>query len=317
MILTKEVEVKIHPRNFTYFKNLGYINLKLGDIITIPVEHLSEGSGKKIKVKCDICGKEKTLSYINYNKNVKNYNYYSCSQKCARKKVEKTNLKKYGTKAPLQNKKIHKKQKQTNKERYGVQHLMQNKNIKKKAIQTNLEKYGVECTLKNKKVQDKIEKTNIERYETKFPIQNEDVKNKSKQTNLKRYGVENPMQNKRLFDKNQKSGFSRKKYKDTKLHYQANYELHFLDLCFNNDIAIINGPSIKYLFESLNKTYHSDFFLKKHNLIIEIKSTYYYKKYLKKNLAKQKSCIQQGYNFMFIIDKNYNNFASLIDKDFF
>ena len=33
---------------------------------------------------------------------------------------------------------------------------------------------------------------------------------------------------------------------------------------------------------------------------------------LEKNLAKQKACIDQGYNFIFIINKNYNEFDNII-----
>ena len=53
--------------------------------------------------------------------------------------------------------------------------------------------------------------------------------------------------------------------------------------------------------------YFPDFYYKEKNLIIEIKSTYYYNKYLNKNLAKQEACISQGYNFIFIIDNDYQS----------
>ena len=120
------------------------------------------------------------------------------------------------------------------------------------------------------------------------------------------------MQNKDIFNKQQESGFRIKKHKKTGLSYRGTYEKHFLDFCFENSIVVENGPSVKFLFEGKNKVYHSDFYLREKNLIIEVKSDYYYKKYLEKNLAKQKSCIQQGYDFIFLINKEYDEFLKTI-----
>jgi very-short-patch-repair endonuclease len=69
---------------------------------------------------------------------------------------------------------------------------------------------------------------------------------------------------------------------------------------------------IKYEFDEKIKTYHPDFYNKKNNLIIEIKSDYIYNKDVDKNIAKKKSCISQGYNFIFIINKNYSEFENIV-----
>jgi len=335
MILTKKIELKLHPKHFKYLRKLGYKNLKVGEVILIPIEHLMKKSNLKIKVKCDICEKRKMLSYNKYNKNIKNQNYYSCSSKCAIKKIKKTNIDRYGVEFATQNKEIKNKIKQKVLERYRVENPMQNKNVKNKAKltiknrygfespiqnkelkdkikQTNLNKYGVENVFQNKTIQQKIKQTNLDKYGVEYPQQNKEINEKKKQTNLNKYGVKNVSQNKEIHEKQQKSGFLSKNYKDTKLHYRGTYEKHFLDFCFKNNISVTNGPSVKYLFEGKGKYYHSDFYLEKHNLIIEIKSDYYYKKHLKKNQIKQKSCIQQGYNFIFIIDKNYKEFIKML-----
>jgi predicted RNA-binding Zn-ribbon protein involved in translation (DUF1610 family) len=68
-----------------HFINLGYNNIQLQDIITIPVLHLQHDSNKKISVKCDICGDEYILNYNKCNKNFERYNFYSC-KKCSEKK---------------------------------------------------------------------------------------------------------------------------------------------------------------------------------------------------------------------------------------
>jgi len=61
-----------------------------------------------------------------------------------------------------------------------------------------------------------------------------------------------------------------------------------------------------------NKVYFPDFFLPELKLIVEIKSNWTYDSNLAKNLQKQKSCLEQGYNFIFIINKNYEEFEKLI-----
>jgi len=55
------------------------------------VDELSKGSHKKIQVKCDICGREKLLSYKTYLKNLNHGNYYACSNTCSRKQIIKNN----------------------------------------------------------------------------------------------------------------------------------------------------------------------------------------------------------------------------------
>ena len=63
MILDKEVEVILNGSNMKHFKSFGYENLKSGNKLIVPIEHLSKGSHTKINVKCDICYKEKLIIY--------------------------------------------------------------------------------------------------------------------------------------------------------------------------------------------------------------------------------------------------------------
>ena len=55
------------------------------------------------------------------------------------------------------------------------------------------------------------------------------------------------------------------------------------------------------------------FYLTDYNLIVEIKSSYTYECELEQNLLKQKACLEQGYDFIFIINKNYDEFNELIN----
>jgi len=45
---------------------------------------------------------------------------------------------------------------------------------------------------------------------------------------------------------------------------------------------------------------------------VEIKSTYVYNYELEKNIEKKKACLTNGYNFIFIIDKQYDEFKKLL-----
>ena len=147
--------------------------------------------------------------------------------------------------------------------------------------------------------------TNIKKYGYKNPIQNIDVLNKSKKTMFLKYGVEYPMQNIELHTKQQKSGYLLKIHDETKLYYRSSYEKDFLDFCIKNNISVEHIHGFKYKFHEKNKIYFPDFYLPKYNLIIEIKSDYYFEKYLEKNLNKKQCIIDFGINFLFIINKNY------------
>lgn len=123
---------------------------------------------------------------------------------------------------------------------------------------------------------------------------------------MKNFGVKSPLQNREVFKRNKLSGNQIHKYhKDKNITYQGSYELNFL----NNYYHLINieEPNfiINYIYENKNHKYHPDFYNKDNNLIVEIKSDYTYNKEIDKNLKKKKSCIEQGYNFIFIINKNY------------
>lgn len=50
------------------------------------------------------------------------------------------------------------------------------------------------------------------------------------------------------------------------------------------------------------------------NLIIEIKSSYYFKLEESKNIYKKNASINSGYNFLFIIDKDYKELKKIINN---
>ena len=379
-MIQEKIKILVKSSRIIYQLNKIGIKAKIGDDIIIPITSLWSGSNIKVEVTCDICGNKKKIRFQDYLSNIKKWNFYTCSNKCAMIKNKKTSLVNYGTDNPQKLEIIKSEIKKTNLERYGVEYPMMNNNIHEKSKKTNLEKYGVECTLKSDIILNKIKKTMIERYGVEYPMMNDEIynkikktmieryddekfnnrekykktclerygvdsinklqetkdkkiktylmrfgfinnsmseicKNKLKKTNLERYGVEYPMQNIESFNKQRKSAFQIKKYNET-LYYQGTYELDFLNYINNKNMIdlIEQDIVIDYVYNKKNKKYYPDFFIKKYNLIIEIKSRYIYYKELEKNIAKINKCLADGYNFILIIDKKYTYFDEIIKE---
>ena len=66
MILSKTISIKPSNKNKKYYTNKGY---DTSNIIDVKIEDLPLHSYFKIKVKCDVCGKEKELIYSKYMRN--------------------------------------------------------------------------------------------------------------------------------------------------------------------------------------------------------------------------------------------------------
>jgi hypothetical protein len=137
-------------------------------------------------------------------------------------------------------------------------------------------------------------------------------KNKVYNTTFERYGVKHPAQNPEIYSKMLKSSNSVKQFKDTNIYYHSSYELDFLNIYYGK-IIIEQKLFINYIFEDNNKTYYPDFYIPNYNLIIEIKSEYWYNYALEKNLIKKEYCLMNGYNFLFIINKDYNELNKIIN----
>ena len=234
--------------------------------------------------------------------------YYISTHDFKIKSLETMNNK-YGVDRPLQNKEILEKLITTNNKRYGVDFVLQNEEIREKSNKTKLERYGDE----NYNNREQYKETCLEKFGFDNPNKNEIIKNKIINTMYERYGVYYPAQLEKFYNKMIKNGYLIKQYKDTGLYYQGNYEKDFLEKYY--DIGIKRGPTIRYIYNDKEHFYYSDFYYEKLNLIIEIKSTKWYEEHLEKNLSKQEQCRKDGYNFIFIIDKNYEIFDKIIKHD--
>lgn len=249
-----------------------------------------------------------------------------------RLKIESTNLKKYGAKNVFQSDQIKDKIKKTSLERYDTSNPTTTDLSKQKRMQTCIERYGVDNPLKVQKFKDaakqtllklygkdnarkieifniKARSTNLERYGVEYPSHTE----KGIVTNLKRYGVRHPMQNFKVFQKVMRSRFKIKKYiteSGKVINYQG-YEdvvIRFLleDLNIPESQIITDRktiPKIFYFNTILNKMsrYYPDIWLKSHNLLIEVKSTFTFNHHVEITLAKQSECKKQGINHIIVI----------------
>jgi hypothetical protein len=128
---------------------------------------------------------------------------------------------------------------------------------------------------------------------------------------LNKFGVKNATQLPGVFDRAQKTAMKFQYYND--ICYQGTYELNFLERYFGK-ITIEKPKYIKYIFKKENKMYHPDFYIPELNLIVEIKSSYWYNKYLGKNRAKMKYTKALGYDMIFIINKNYKTFDKMLKE---
>jgi len=174
------IEIKINNANRNRYLKLGYEISEKQKRALISIKDLAEHSKIIVDVRCDICGKLKKLRYDHYIHNVKNYNIYTCSKKCAHvsNKNKLTCLKKYGD---------------------------ENYNNRDKFKKTCLDKYGVDHNFKISNVKNKINDTMLERYGTIYPLQNEILKSKSIETCLKNNGVSCIFKKKEIRDKLKKN----------------------------------------------------------------------------------------------------------------
>lgn len=298
---------------------------KGGESKEVPINDLSFNSHKKILAKCDICLDEKEVKYQDYNKSTSNQReIYYCS-KCKNIKSNETKKKIYGSDLDL----IVEKQKLTVLERYKVDNVSKLDSIKIKKMKTCLKnhgvdipskselvkekmkitckiKYGVEFSLQSCEIRDRIKKTNLERYGVENVFKSDEIKLKIKESLISKYGCDHPMRSASIFEKQMKSSFKLKEFDG--INYQGSYELDFILFCKSFDIPFERGPIVEYE----DGTYHSDFYIREKNLIVEIKSNYTYQKELEKNLKKQKACLENGYHFIFLIDKDYTRFMEFI-----
>lgn len=277
--------------------------------------------------KCKNIKTKKTLNSLYGVDNVSQLDYVKSKRKL-------TTLENYGVENPSQSDIIKDRKKKTTLENYGVENILQNRDLMelkmfekhgvKRALTSDtiynemtkglLEKYNVDNVSKLDYVKNKKIETCLKNHGVESPAQSKEIRDKMKKTTLEKYGVEYAIQSKDIFEKQLRSSFKVSNF-DDKLFYQASYELDFLNYCKSKNIIkfIENGISIDYIMNNKKRVYHSDFYIPKLNLVIEIKSSYTYNKEIDKNLIKEKYS-KMNYNFLLIKDKDYMEFDYIVTK---
>lgn len=148
MIKEQIVEVIGHSRNKKYYTNLGY-NVILGETFSVKPKHLSKGSTFKITTVCENCSKESLNVFKDYWNYTKGFNEpYFCTS-CKKIKSEKTSLKNWGVKNPMQNEKVKDILRNSLIEKYGVSWYSKTDEWLEKFKKTSLEKWGYDNPSKN------------------------------------------------------------------------------------------------------------------------------------------------------------------------
>ena len=204
--------------------------------------------------------------------------------------------------------------------------------INQKRKNTCIEKFNVEHVLQSKEIQDKCHKTKISKYGSNYKsVLSTSGNNKRKETMMNKYGVNNPFQmqstkdillskygfdnaaknikvknkmsksaiNRQLENKN--LSYKRKQYqfKSGKIILVQGYEPFAIDLLLSqgiNEDDIKTGKDCPKIIYNDHNRYLPDIFIESLNLLIEVKSEWTFNIDKEKNLLKQKSSIDSGYN---------------------
>lgn len=304
MIINKEVKIKMNSKHISKYRDLGYV-CEVGELSIIKIEDLPKYSKCEIDVSCDICSSINKTIYINYTKLMEKFGMYRCF-KCGKKQANSTMIIRYGVDNPTKCKEICKKIS----DKYHKKSDEEKNRMVIKQKETMFNKYGSWYTLTDS-YKEKLKKYNLENYGVSDYRSTDEFKNKVKNTLMKNYGVENashaPLNFKKSWFGNKINGF----HENSNLSYQGTYELDFLENYYDK-LNIEKIDPIKYFLNENEHYYHPDFYLPEYNLIIEIKSSYTYNYDIERNLVKKEYSIKSGYEFLFIIDKDYNNFELYI-----
>lgn len=140
MLKNNKIEIFISYRNYTHYLKLGYKPV-LNKNLEILTEHLPTSSHVKVDVICEICGKENTIIYHKYIINKKRHGFYGCKS-CSRQKTVLTSNDKYGVDNYSKTDEFKKRVEKTNLEKFGYKTNLLNPDHKERIKNTLMNKYG-------------------------------------------------------------------------------------------------------------------------------------------------------------------------------
>ncbi len=117
MIKQDKIKINISYRNITHYLKLGY-NAMLNDVLEIDTTHLPFVSHVKIDVICQICNLENKIMYCKYLNNKERHGFYGC-RKCSRQKAALTSIDKYGVDNYSKTDEFKRRVEETNLSKYG------------------------------------------------------------------------------------------------------------------------------------------------------------------------------------------------------
>ena len=169
MIISTAASVRIGSTNMKYYKSIGYVDIKINDIINVSISKLPVTTNTTVSAICDFCSTIVIKPYCHYIQSISVGGGFACSRACGQIKLKKHII-----------------------EKYGVENVFQVKNFKESIKQTLMTKYGVDNPMKSPAIKEKSKNTNLSCYGTVSTFQNEEVRQKYKENFLKNHGVENP-----------------------------------------------------------------------------------------------------------------------------
>lgn len=179
--------------------------------------------------------------------------------------------------------------------KYGVKNQFQREEVKQVSRDSYLRQLGVSNPSQSPAVKAKKEATCRRNHGVPNPSLSKDVRLRAEATNLCRFGVRQPMDNEALAAKAMANGGGRAKalWYTTKhgdrILVQGSYERHFVDWCEGHGLRVLNGPRIPYELHGKRRTYSIDFDVA--GCLVEIKSTYYHRRYHAEVMAKAAAAI--------------------------
>lgn len=289
--------------------------------------------GKKVTISC----REHDMEFLQLSNT--HFRGHTGCPKCKTENKIKTYLDKYGVENPFQSKEVQSKIKITNIRKYGVGNPSQSEEVKEKKRKTSYEKFGVENPVQSPEIRAKMRASCFAHYGVEYSMQSEEVKTKHKKTMMKNHGVEHnwssekvkanirathlrirgveyPKQSAAVQDKTWSKSSKKFTFPSGNSYTVQGYEPKAIQRLLSEgykeeDLLLKNRPAIKYFWSANDGNgddkwhfYHPDIVIPKENRIIEVKSTYTYNgnsKILSMNLAKEKACLAQGYNFEFMV----------------
>jgi hypothetical protein len=155
MIINKSVNIKGHPRNISYYKDIGII-IGVRQTLDIDPKLLSYGSTIVIECGCDNCGIIKKMQFREYHSYTNGLlDKYFCIS-CKSIKSKNTCLEKYGFDNPMKSNIIKDILKKSLFDKYGVDHYSKTDEYKVKYKESCINKYGVDNASKSDSIKQLI-----------------------------------------------------------------------------------------------------------------------------------------------------------------